>query len=413
MRKVDLAPMTQTQRTEVVVIGGGLVGLSLGHALASAGIETAVVDREEPAIAANDAFDGRAFAISYGSRRILESLGLWQDMAPNAAPILDIRVTDGPSLLFLHYDHREIGAEPLGHIVESRFVRRALLGALPRRPHLDLVAPEAVTRLERSKAGVVAHLSKGRRIEARLAIAADGRGSPIRRAAGINAIEWSYGQTAIVCTVALNRPHEGVAHERFLPVGPFALLPLPGDFSSVVWTEKNEVAPAMMALDDEALSAAMTRRFGEALGPLRVFGRRWSYPLGLLIAERFTADRLALVGDAAHAMHPLAGQGLNLAIRDVAALAEVVVDAHRLGLDIGAADVLDRYAAWRHVDTLSLLAVTDGLNRLFSNDLGPLRLIRDLGLAAVDRMPALKRLFMRHAMGTVGRLPRLARGEAL
>lgn len=405
--------MTETLRTEVVVVGGGLVGLSLGHALASAGIEVVVVDREEPAIAANDAYDGRAFAISYGSRRILDGLGLWQELAPNAAAILDIRVTDGPSLLFLHYDHREVGEEPLGHIVESRFVRRALLGSLAQRPRLKLIAPEAVTRLEHGHAGVTAHLSKGRRIEARLAVAADGRSSPIRRAAGIGAIEWGYGQTAIVCTVALGRPHDGVAHERFLPVGPFALLPLPGDFSSVVWTERNEVAPAMMALDDDAFSAAMTRRFGEALGPLRVVGRRWSYPLGLLIAERFTSGRLALVGDAAHSIHPLAGQGLNLAIRDVAALAEVVVDAHRLGLDVGAADVLDRYASWRRLDTLALLAVTDGLNRLFSNDLGPLRLVRDLGLAAIDRMPALKRLFMRHAMGTVGDLPRLARGEAL
>lgn len=403
----------ETIRTDVVVVGGGLVGLSLGHALASAGIEVAVVDREEPAIAANDAYDGRAFAISYGSRRILEGLGLWQEVAPDAAPILDIRVTDGPSLLFLHYDHREVGGEPLGHIVESRFVRRALLGGLARRPGLKLIAPESVVRLERGKSGVTAYLSKGRRIEARLAIAADGRASPIRRTAGIGAIEWGYQQTAIVCTVALSRPHDGVAHERFLPVGPFALLPLPGDFSSVVWTERNEVAPAMMALDDAAFSEAMTRRFGEALGPLRVFGRRWSYPLGLLVAEHFTSDRLALVGDAAHSIHPLAGQGLNLAIRDVAALAEVVVDAHRLGLDIGAADVLDRYASWRRLDTLALLAVTDGLNRLFSNDVGPLRLVRDIGLAAVDRMPGLKRLFMRHAMGTVGDLPRLARGEAL
>ena len=405
--------MVDTLRTEVVVVGGGLVGLSLGHALASAGIEVAVVDREEPQVAANDAYDGRAFAISYGSRQILEGLGLWQEMGPHAAPILDIRVTDGPSTLFLHYDHREVGTEPLGHIVESRFVRRALLGRLAERPRLRLIAPESVTRLERRKTGTVAHLSDGRRIEAALAVAADGRGSPIRRSAGIGAIEWGYEQTAIVCTVALSRPHDGIAHERFLPVGPFALLPLPGDFSSVVWTERNEVAPAMMALDDGAFSEAMTRRFGEALGPLRVAGRRWSYPLGLLIAERFVGDRLALIGDAAHSIHPLAGQGLNLAIRDVAALAEVVVDAHRLGLDIGAADVLDRYAGWRRLDTLALLAVTDGLNRLFSNDMGPLRLARDLGLAAVDRLPALKRLFMRHAMGKVGDLPRLARGEAL
>ncbi|MBM3533469.1 MAG: FAD-binding protein [Alphaproteobacteria bacterium] len=405
--------MADVLKSDVVVVGGGLVGLSLGHALASAGIETAVVDREAPAVAANDAYDGRAFAIAYGSRRVLEGLGLWQEMGPHAAAILDIRVTDGPSTLFLHYDHREVGDEPLGHIVESRFVRRALLGRLPDRPRLKLIAPESVTRLERGRSGVVAHLAKGRRIEARLAVAADGRNSPIRRAAGIGAMEWGYAQTAIVCTVALNRPHESVAHERFLPAGPFALLPLPGDFASIVWAERSEVAPTMLALDDVEFSATMTRRFGEALGPLRVVGRRWAYPLGLLIAERFTADRLALVGDAAHAIHPLAGQGLNLAIRDVAALAEVIVDSKRLGLDIGAADVLDRYASWRHLDTLALLAVTDGLNRLFSNDVGPVRLIRDLGLAAVNRLPALKRLFMHHAMGTVGDLPRLARGEAL
>ncbi|MSP49111.1 MAG: FAD-binding protein [Alphaproteobacteria bacterium] len=405
--------MAETLRTDVVVVGGGLVGLSLGHALASAGIEAAVVDREEPQIAANDAYDGRAFAISYGARRILDGLGLWQEMGAHATPILDIRVTDGSSSLFLHYDHREVGDEPLGHIVESRFVRRALLGRIRDRPRLRLVAPESVTGLERGKTGVTAQLSDGRRIQARLAVAADGRGSPIRRAAGIGAIEWGYDQTAIVCTVALARPHDGVAHERFLPAGPFALLPLPGDFSSVVWAERREVAPAMLALDDDGFSEAMTRRFGDALGPLRVVGRRWSYPLGLLVAERLTAERLALIGDAAHSIHPLAGQGLNLAIRDVAALAESVVDAHRLGLDIGGTDVLDRYAGWRHLDTLALLAVTDGLNRLFSNDLGPLRIVRDLGLAAVDRLPALKRLFMRHAMGTVGHLPRLARGEAL
>jgi 2-octaprenyl-6-methoxyphenol hydroxylase len=204
-----------------------------------------------------------------------------------------------------------------------------------------------------------------------------------------------------------------VAHERFLTAGPFALLPLPGDRSSVVWTEYPEVASAMLALDDDAFSAALTRRFGDALGPLHVVGRRWSHPLSLLIAERLVAERLALVGDAAHAIHPLAGQGLNLAIRDVAVLAEVIVDAYRLGLDIGAGDVLERYAGWRRVDTLALMAVTDGLNRLFSTDLAPVRILRDLGLAAVDRLPPLKRLFMQHAMGTVGDLPRLARGEAL
>lgn len=212
--------MTETLRTDVVVVGGGLVGLSLGHALGAAGLDVAVVDREAPAVAANDAYDGRAFAISYGSRRILEGLDLWPEMGPHAAPILDIRVTDGPSTLFLHYDHREVGEEPLGHIVESRFVRRALLGRLADRPRLKLIAPEAVTRLEHGKSGAVAYLGDGRRIEAKLAVAADGRTSPIRRAAGIGVLEWDYEQTAIVCTVALARPHDGVAHERFLPAGP-------------------------------------------------------------------------------------------------------------------------------------------------------------------------------------------------
>jgi len=407
--------MTETTQTDlavdVAVVGGGLVGLTLGHALASAGIDVAVIDRESPKTAADDAFDGRAFALSYGARQVLTALNLWPGMAPHASPILDIRVTDGPSRLFLHYDHHEVGDEPLGHIVESRFVRRALLGNLPEK--LRLLAPAAVDRVQRDRNGAAAHLTDGRRIAAKLAVAADGRASPLREAAGIGALQWGYAQTAIVCTVAHPVPHRNVAHERFLPVGPFALLPLPGDLSSVVWTERSEVAPTMLALDDDAFSAAMTRRFGDALGPLRVVGRRWSYPLGLMIAERFTAERLALIGDAAHAIHPLAGQGLNLAIRDIAALAEVIVDARRLGLDIGAPDVLDRYAGWRRTDTLALMAVTDGLNRLFSNDFGPLRLARDLGLAAVNRLPGLKGLFMRHAMGMAGDLPRLARGKAL
>lgn len=414
MRVYD-RPMSETMQSDVsvdvAVVGGGLVGLTLGHALASAGIDVAVIDREDPKTAADAAFDGRAFALSYGARRVLTALDLWPAMAPQASPILDIRVTDGPSRLFLHYDHREVGDEPLGHIVESRFVRRALLAHLP--PRLHLLAPAAVDRVERSRSGAVAHLVDGRRVAAKLAVAADGRASPLREAAGIGTLQWGYAQTAIVCTVAHEAPHRNVAHERFLPVGPFALLPLPGNLSSVVWTERSEVAPSMLALDDDAFSAAMTRRFGEALGPLRVVGRRWSYPLSLMIAERFTAERLALIGDAAHAIHPLAGQGLNLAIRDIAALAEVIVDAKRLGLDIGAPDVLDRYAGWRRTDTLALMAVTDGLNRLFSNDFAPLRLARDLGLAAVNRLPGLKGLFMRHAMGTAGDLPRLARGEAL
>ena len=229
--------------------------------------------------------------------------------------------------------------------------------------------------------------------------------------------EWAYAQTGIVCTVAHEKPHGGVAHEHFLPAGPFAMLPMVDDDgvhrSSIVWTERRDLAPAMMALDDAAFAAEIERRFGPSLGRLRPIGGRFAYPLTLVHAERYVDHRLALLGDAAHAIHPIAGQGLNLGLRDVAALAEAIVDAQRLGLDIGDGLALERYERWRRFDNLMLMAVTDVLNRLFSNDLAPVRLARDLGLAAVNRLPPLKRLFMRHAMGMVGDLPRLIRGERL
>jgi len=404
----------ETIEVEVLIVGGGMVGLTLGCTLAGAGVPVAVVDRADPAIQTAPAFDGRVSAIAHGSRRALAGAGLWRGLATNAQPILEIRVSDDDSPLFLHYDHREIGDEPLGHMVENRHLRVNLLTeARARAAHLHLIAPAEVAAYERGPNAVTARLVDGRRITARLLVAADGRGSKIRREAGIAIATAGYGQTGIVCTVAHERPHRGVAHERFLPAGPFAILPMTGNRSSLVWTEHADLAPAIMALDDAAFGFEMARRFGDFLGALEVVGPRWSYPLSLLLAERYVDARLALVGDAAHAIHPIAGQGLNLGLRDVAALAETIVDARRLGLDIGAGNVLERYQRWRRFDSLTLAAVTDGLNRLFSNDFPPLRLARDLGLAAVNRLPPLKRLFMRHAMGMVGTLPRLVRGEPL
>jgi 2-octaprenyl-6-methoxyphenol hydroxylase len=425
-RKPQPAPDLQA---DVVIAGGGMVGMTLAAALATAGLSVVVIDAEAPAARTSAGFDGRSSAIAQASQQVLAGIGAWAGMAAEAQPILDIRVSDGDatggaSRLFLHYDHRDLGrhgkagdAEPLGFIIENRVIRRALLRRLADLPSLTHLAPARVVSVDRADGGAVVHLDDGRRVAARLAIAADGRTSPMRDAAGIRVTEWAYAQTGIVCTVAHEKPHGAVAHEHFLPAGPFAMLPVVDDNgthrSSIVWTERRDLAPAMMALDDAAFAAEIARRFGPSHGRLTPIGGRFAYPLTLVHAERYVDRRLALLGDAAHAIHPIAGQGLNLGLRDVAALAETVVDAHRLGLDIGDALVLERYERWRRLDNMVLLAVTDGLNRLFSNDLAPVRLARDLGLAAVNRMPPLKRLFMRHAMGLVGDLPRLMRGDRL
>ncbi len=399
---------------ELLIAGGGLNGLLLAVACAGVGLEVALVDREDPAAMLGEAFDGRSSAIAYGSRRVLDGLGLWREIAADAEPILEIRVADGASRLFLHYDHRELGGdEPLGYIVENRVLRRVLIAHARALSALALLAPLSVEHVETSPLVATATLSDGRRLRARLVAAADGAASPLRRAAGIGTLEWRYRQTGIVTTVRHERPHCGIAIEHFLPAGPFAILPMTGRRSSIVWTERAEPARRMTALPDPAFAAELAARFGDFLGAVEPEGPRWSYPLMLLLAERYAAPRLALVGEAAHVIHPIAGQGLNLGIRDIAALAELIIDTRRLGLDIGSDAVLRRYQQWRRLDTAMLAAVTDGLNRLFSNEIAPLRLARDLGLAAVNRLPPLKRLLMRDAMGLVGDLPRLARGEPL
>lgn len=410
-------------RIEALVAGGGMVGMATAIALAQGGIATIVIDSEPAEERIAVGYDGRSSAIAFASQQALAQLGVWAAMAGAAQPILDIRVSDGrpgeaAAPFFLHYDHRESGLDaPFGHIVENRATRRALLERLAELPLAMVLAPARLVRVERGPDRIEALLADGRRITASILIAADGANSAIRAEAGIPVARFAYGQAGIVCTVAHELDHEGVAHEHFLPAGPFAMLPMTDHEgrhrSSIVWTERQELAKALLALDDDAFSAEIERRFGDSLGRIRVLGGRWSYPLRLIHAARYLDRRLVLVGDAAHAIHPIAGQGLNLGLRDVAALAEVLVDAHRLGLDIGSAAVLEDYERWRRFDSMLLIAVTDSLNRLFSNDLGPLRLVRDLGLAAVNRMPPLKRLFMRHAMGAAGPRPRLLRGLPL
>jgi 2-octaprenyl-6-methoxyphenol hydroxylase len=405
------------EECDVAIVGGGLVGLSLALALAGAGLGVVVVDRDAPADSSADAADGRSSAIAWGSQRVLAAIGAWDLLAADAAAIEDIRVSDGQSRLFLHYDHREVADHPLGFIVENRFTRRALQACAARTPSLRWLAPARIAGFGQRPGARLVELADGRRIAARLLVGCDGKASAVREAAGIGVFRHRYGQSGIVATLRHAKPHANVAHERFLPAGPFAMLPLPdrdgAHRSSIVWTEHEALVPALMALDAEAFAAEARRRFGDWLGALSLEGRRFAYPLEIVQADALVAERVALAGDAAHAIHPIAGQGFNLGLRDVAALAECVVDAARLGLDIGGGEVLERYQRWRRVDNMSLLAVTDALNRLFSNDLPPLRLARRLGLAAVERVAPLKRLFMRHAMGVVGDLPRLVRGERL
>jgi 2-octaprenyl-6-methoxyphenol hydroxylase len=401
---------------DVVIAGGGMVGLGLSLALAQGGLQTAVVDIEAPDVKVEAGFDGRVSALALTSRRLFEALALWPALQPGAQPINDILVTDGTvrggaAPVFLHFDPEELGTEPLGHIVENRHIRRALYAALAGAPHVELIAPARVEALAVEGAEARLSLDDGRVLGARLCIGADGASSPLREAQGIKSLGWHYAQTGLVATVAHARPHEGLAQEYFLPSGPFAILPLTGERSSLVWTERAALAQAFLALDEEAFDAEVAARFGPYLGATKVVGPRWSYPLRLNLALDYVRPRFALAGDAAHVIHPIAGQGLNLGLRDVAALAEVVIEAARRGEDIGALAVLERYQRWRRFDNVMLAAATDALNRLFSNDIGPLRLARDVGLALVGAIAPARRFFMREAQGATGELPRLLRGE--
>ncbi len=403
------------QKTDIIICGGGMVGLTLGLAAAQGGLAVTVVDALAPEKMLAASFDGRVSALAYASVRMLTALGVWPHLEAHAQPIREILVTDGkpgqPASPFsLHFDAEEIGAATLGHIAENRHIRTALYAAMP--ANLTLIAPAGVTRLEKHSGGAVAHLSNGQVITASLAVAADGRDSKLRAAEGIGVIGWSYPQTGIVATVAHERPHNGVAYEHFLPSGPFAILPMTENSSSLVWTERKDKAPAMLALDEDGFNAEVARRFGAHLGTTNVVGGRWSYPLSFHLARDFVRPRFALAGDCAHGIHPIAGQGLNLGLKDAAALAETLLDAARLGRDIGALDTLKRYERWRRFDSLALAASTDALNRLFSNDIAPLRQLRDLGLGIVDAIGPARRFFMRHAGGDVGKLPKLLKGEA-
>ncbi len=402
---------------DIVIAGGGLNGTSLALALASAGLSVALIDPQPVSTRASTDFDGRGYALSIASMRVLKALGVWQKIADQSQPILDIKVTDGragegPSPLMLAFDHAEIEEGPMGHMIEDRRLRPALLDAVSNAGIAELNEVSVVDQSPDAN-GMTVTLSDGRTLRTRLLVGCDGKTSSVAHRAGIKRTGWQYNQTALVCAVEHEKPHNGTAHQFFMPAGPLAILPIVGNRSSIVWTEETERAAAIQAMDDEAYLDVLRPRFGSFLGEIALDGKRFSYPLGLSIAQDFVGERVALVGDAAHAVHPIAGQGLNAGLKDVAALAEVLADAVRRGEDIGRLDVLERYRQWRRFDVMTLAVATDGFNRLFSNDNSFLRTIRDLGLGAANALPGLRRGLIREAAGLTGDLPRLAKGEPL
>jgi len=406
-------------RPDVIIAGAGLNGLTAALLLADVGASVAVVDPASARRLGDPSGDWRTTAVSQGAMRALDRVNAWDDGWRDGA-IWDIRIVDGESPLFLHYDGAALDEGALGCIVPNEALKRRLYETATAKPEITFRLGAGVAGFAAGADGVSVDLTDGDALRSRLLVGADGRGSPVRRLAGIRERASDYGQTAIVATAAHARPHRGVAHERFLPAGPFAILPLPDvapgieadapgpHRSSIVWTEAADAAARMLELERDAFDRELASRFGDQFGVVRTVGPIGSFPLKLVVSQRMTGRRLALVGDAARAIHPIAGQGFNLGLRDSAELAVRAGERLALGLDPGAPDLLSGYASARMSDVAGLIAATDGLNRLFSNSILPVQAARRLGLAAVEKTPPLKRRFMRHAMGLAGRAATLA-----
>lgn len=413
MREAAAAPSY-----DVVISGASFAGMALACALAQAlgpDFPIALIDRASPVDGASPP-DARASAIAAGSKRMLEVLGVWEAVAPEAQPVTGIDITDssleaGVRPVLLSYENVLEAGEPATYIVPNGALLAALRAAVARTPSLELIAPAEARDLAATETSACVTLDDGRRLSAALVVAAEGRVSRLREASGIKVVGWDYPQTGIVTTVRHEKPHGARAVQHFLPAGPFAILPLTGNRSCITWTEDAEEAKRIFALDDAGFLQEVEKRFGGKLGAIALDGPRQSWPLKMHLARRYAGQRFALIGDAAHGVHPLAGQGVNLAFRDVAALAEVLSEAVRLGFDAGNAQALSRYERWRRFDSVVSTATFDGLNRLFASDLALLRSGREFGLGLVDRIPALKRFFVAEAAGLTGELPRLLKGE--
>lgn len=408
-----------TLDTDILIAGGGLNGPALALALAAGGFRVTVVDSRPAPDRSEKGFDGRAYALAIASTRLLRAIGVWQAVAEKAQPILEIKASDGragtgAAPFFLHFDAAEIEEGPMGFLLEDRFLYAAFLQAMETAPGVTLLSGETVVGQKVSGSGVAVTLASGKVVTAGLLVGCDGRGSGVATRAGISRVGWGYGQTALVTAVRHEQDHHGIAQQYFMPGGPLAILPLVGGHhSSIVWSEAAETAAAIQALPDGQYLAALKPRFGDFLGEIELAGVRFTYPLSLSLAEKFVAPRVALVGDAAHGVHPIAGQGLNLGLRDVAALAEVLILARRRGAEPGDPVALEEYQRWRRFDATALALGMDTVNRVFSNDNPILRLGRDLGMGVVSSLPFLRRGFMRQAAGLTGELPRLLAGKPI
>ena len=399
---------------DIAIVGGGLNGPALALAAAQVGLRVIVLDATSHKPRKNAKFDGRAYALALASKRLLAAVGVWENVAQDAEPMLNIRVSDGhagvgASPFFMDFDHAELEEGPMGYMVEDRHLRYALQAAMQTSPLIEYRLATRVTGQSTGPEGVTLSLANNQKITTRLLVGADGRQSGTAARAGITYTGWQYGQTALVCAVEHDRPHGGVAHQFFMPAGPMAVLPLSARRSTVVWSEKTDSATVIKTLDDAAFLDVLRPRFGDFLGDIALTGGRFSYPLGMMIAKNYIAPNVALIGDAAHGVHPIAGQGLNAGLRDVAALIQVLSEAKQRGEDFASQPVLARYQLWRRFDATALAVATDGFNRLFSNDNPILRLGRDLGMGMLNAMPKVRRGILREAAGLTGDLPDLMR----
>ena len=396
---------------DIAIVGGGLNGPVLALALAAQGRRVCIIDAKPETLRKNDAFDGRSYALALASKRLLARLGIWQQVAERAEPMQEIKASDGragegPSPLSLHFERGALEEGPMGYMLEDRYLRRALLEAVAKQELIEERHDEVVAQ-EVTEQGAWLTLASGKSLSTKLIVGADGRASGTAERANIKRTGWDYGQTALVCALKHELPHDGIAHQFFMPGGPLAILPLPDNRVSIVWSESSALAAEINAMSDEDYLQVLRPRFGDFLGKISLDGKRFAYPLKLTIANQFVAERVALVGDAAHGLHPIAGQGLNAGLRDVAALAHVVEHAGLIGEDFSSLLVLQRYQEWRRFDTATLAAATDLSNKVFSNDNPLLRLGRDIGMGVINALPGLKRGFVREAAGLTGELPDL------